>query len=127
MNAPITDLKAAAIDFLQLTACGRVDDAFGGYAGPGFRHHNPYFAGDAAAIQAGMRENAARFPQMSFEVQRALADGELVAVHSRARMAPGMPDIALVHILRFEHGRIAEMWDIGQAEPSPMANELGMF
>ena len=127
MNTPATDLKAAAIDFLQLTARGQVDDAFGRYAGPGFRHHNPYFAGDAAAIQAGMRENAARFPQMAFEVQRALADGALVAVHSRARMAPGMPDIAVVHILRFEHGRIAEMWDIGQAEPSPMANELGMF
>jgi predicted SnoaL-like aldol condensation-catalyzing enzyme len=122
-----TDLKNAAIDFLQLTAAGRVDEAFARHAGPAFRHHNPYFASDAATIQAGMRANAAGFPQMEFEVQRALEDGALVAVHSRARMAPGMSNIAVVHILRFEDGKIAEMWDIGQAEPVPMANELGMF
>jgi predicted SnoaL-like aldol condensation-catalyzing enzyme len=122
-----TNLKDAAIDFLQLTAAGRVDEAFARHAAPAFRHHNPYFASDAAAIQAGMRANAASFPQMSFEVQRALADGPLVAVHSRARMAPGMPAIAVVHILRFEEGKIAEMWDIGQAEPVPMANQDGMF
>lgn len=122
-----TNLKDAAIDFLQLTAAGRIDDAFARHAGPAFRHHNPWFASDAASIQAGMRDNAARFPQMEFEVQRALADGALVAVHSRARMAPGTPNIAIVHILRFEDGKIAEMWDIGQPEPWPMANELGMF
>jgi predicted SnoaL-like aldol condensation-catalyzing enzyme len=122
-----TNQKDAAIDFLQLTAAGRVDEAFARHAAPSFRHHNPYFAADAAAIQAGMRANAASFPQMSFEVQRALADGPLVAVHSRARMAPGMPAIAVVHILRFEEGKIAEMWDIGQAEPVPMANQDGMF
>jgi predicted SnoaL-like aldol condensation-catalyzing enzyme len=122
-----TNLKDAATDFLQLTAAGRVDDAFARHAAPGFRHHNPYFASDAATIQAGMRANAAAFPQMEFEVQRALEDGALVAVHSRARMAPGMPNIAVVHILRFEGGKIAEMWDIGQAEPVPMANETGMF
>jgi predicted SnoaL-like aldol condensation-catalyzing enzyme len=122
-----TSLKDAAIDFLQLTAAGRVDEAFARHAGPAFRHHNPWFASDAAAIQAGMRLNAASFPQMEFEVQRALADGAHVAVHSRARMAPGTPNIAIVHILRFEDGKIAEMWDIGQPEPTPMANELGMF
>jgi predicted SnoaL-like aldol condensation-catalyzing enzyme len=122
-----TTLKDAAIDFLRLTAAGQVDEAFARYAAPTFRHHNPWFASDAATIQAGMRLNAASFPQMTFEVQRALADADLVAVHSRARMAPGTPNIAIVHILRFEDGKIAEMWDIGQPEPSPMANELGMF
>ena len=122
-----TTLKDAAIDFLRLTAAGQVDEAFARYAAPTFRHHNPWFASDAATIQAGMRLNAASFPQMTFEVQRALADADLVAVHSRARMTPGMPNIAIVHILRFEDGKIAEMWDIGQPEPSPMANELGMF
>jgi predicted SnoaL-like aldol condensation-catalyzing enzyme len=127
MTSHATDPKAAAIDFLQLTAAGQVDDAFARYAAPNFRHHNPWFASDAASIQAGMRLNAASFPQMEFEVQRALADGALVAVHSRARMAPGTPNIAIVHILRFEDGKIAEMWDIGQPEPTPMANELGMF
>ena len=119
--------KEAAVSFLQMTAAGQVEEAFARFAGPQFRHHNPYFAGDAASIKAGMLENAARFPDMLFEVQRALEDGALVAVHSRARMQPGGPAIAIVHILRFEDGRIAEMWDIGQAQPDPMPNQYGMF
>jgi predicted SnoaL-like aldol condensation-catalyzing enzyme len=125
----MTDMthKEAAVSFLQMTAAGQVEQAFARFAAPQFRHHNPHFAGDAAAIQAGMLENAARFPEMLFEVQRALADGPLVAVHSRARMTPDGADIAIVHILRFEGERIAEMWDIGQAQPDPMPNEHGMF
>lgn len=119
--------KEAAVAFLQMTAAGQVEQAFERFAGADFRHHNPYFPGDAAAIKAGMIENAARFPDMLFEVQRAIADGPLVAVHSRARMTPDGADIAIVHILRFEGERIAEMWDIGQAQPDPMPNQYGMF
>jgi len=119
--------KEAAVSFLQMTAAGQVAQAFERHAGPQFRHHNPHFPGDAASIQAGMLENAARFPQMVFEVQRALADGDLVAVHSRARMTTEGADIAIVHILRFEDGRIVEMWDIGQAQPDSMPNQYGMF
>jgi predicted SnoaL-like aldol condensation-catalyzing enzyme len=119
--------KDAALAFLQMTAAGQVEQAFERFAAPAFRHHNPHFAGDAAAIKAGMLENAARFPDMEFEVQRAIADGDLVAVHSRARMQPGAPDIAIAHILRFDGERIVEMWDIGQVQPDPMPNQYGMF
>jgi hypothetical protein len=34
---------------------------------------------------------------------------------------------ATVRILRFEDGRIAEMWDIARAAPVPMANRDGIF
>jgi predicted SnoaL-like aldol condensation-catalyzing enzyme len=120
-------LKETAIDFLRLTARGQVDDAFARHAAPGFRHHNPHFGADAATLQAAMKENAGRFPHMVFEVQRAIAEGPLVAVHSRAVMEEGGTELAIVHILRFEDGRIAEMWDIAQAAPVPMANRDGMF
>jgi predicted SnoaL-like aldol condensation-catalyzing enzyme len=119
--------KEAAVAFLRMTAAGQVEEAFERFASPQFRHHNPHFAGDAASIKAGMIANAARFPQMSFEVQRTIAEGPLVAVHSRARLQPGAPAIAIAHIVRFEGERIAELWDIGQAEPDPMPNQLGMF
>jgi predicted SnoaL-like aldol condensation-catalyzing enzyme len=122
-----TTYKDAAVAFLQMTAAGQVEQAFERFAGPQFRHHNPHYPGDAGSIKAGMIENAARFPGMVLEVQRAIAEGPLVAVHSRARLTPDGADIAIVHILRFDGGRIAEMWDIGQAQPDPMPNELGMF
>ena len=88
MNGTIT-LKETATDFLRLTARGQVDEAFARYAAPGFRHHNPHFAADMATLQAAMKENAGRFPHMVFEVQRAIAEGPLVAVHSRAVMEEG--------------------------------------
>ena len=116
--------RQTAIEFLERAAAGDVDAAYRLVA-PGFRHHNPYFASGAEALKAGMLENAAKNPDKSFEVQRAIAEGPLVAVHSRVRMAA--MTIAVVHIFRFEEGRIAELWDIGQPQPEPMANELGMF
>ncbi|WP_075791645.1 nuclear transport factor 2 family protein [Massilia putida] len=126
MSDTIT-LKETATDFLRLTARGQVDEAFARYTAPGFRHHNPHVGADADTLRAAMKENAGRFPHMVFEVQRAIAEGPLVAVHSRAVMEEGGMELAIVHILRFEEGRIAEMWDIAQAAPVPMANRDGMF
>jgi len=59
-------------------------------------------------------------------VQQALEEGDRVAVHSRIRKAAG-PEIAVVHIFRFEGDRIAELWDVGQREPENSTNENGMF
>ncbi|MFI7966545.1 nuclear transport factor 2 family protein, partial [Acinetobacter baumannii] len=35
--------------------------------------------------------------------------------------------LAVAHICRFEKGKIAEFWDIGQVQPDPLVNENGMF
>ncbi|HKO22638.1 MAG TPA: nuclear transport factor 2 family protein, partial [Candidatus Eisenbacteria bacterium] len=106
-----TSLKERAVTFLGLAAAGRVDEAYADYVGPGFLHHNPYFRGDAASLKAGMAENASRNPTKTLEVQRALEDGDLVAVHSHVRQKPEDPGAAVVHRFRFENGRIVELWD----------------
>ena len=36
-------------------------------------------------------------------------------------------EYAVVHILRFDGAKIAEMWDIGQEIPKDSPNALGMF
>jgi len=119
--------KEAAISFLRQVASGKVREAYDAFVAPHFRHHNAYFRGDAESLRTGMEENAAGFPNKTFEVQRALEDGDLVAVHSRLRLKPDMPEIAAVHIVRFEGGRIVEMWDVGQQVPAESPNENGMF
>ncbi len=119
-------IKESAIKFLQLAASGKVEEAYALVA-PHFRHHNPYFSSDATALKNGMLENARSNPGKLFEVQRAIAEDSLVAVHSRVQMPSNAMTIAVVHIFRFEDGKIAELWDIGQLQPEPMANELGMF
>jgi len=119
--------KEAAIEFLTLVASGDVREAYQQYVGKGFRHHNPYFRGDAASLMEAMEQNAAKNPNKEFEVQRALQDGDHVAVLSRVRQTPGDRGGAVVHIFRFEGDRIVEFWDIGQAVPESNVNENGMF
>jgi len=120
-------LKDAAVDFLKLSAAGHADHAFDRYAGTGFRHHNPYFRGDAQSLCDAMQANAAQNPDKVLQVQRTLQDGQEVAVFSRVDLRPGGPTIAVVHIFRFEGDRIAELWDIGQPVLEGGANENGMF
>jgi predicted SnoaL-like aldol condensation-catalyzing enzyme len=119
--------KEAAIEFLMLVAAGRVAEAYAAHAGPTFRHHNPHFRADAAALRAGMEDNAIRFPDRTLHVKQALADGDRVAVFSHVHLTPDDAGLALVHLFRFEDGRVAELWDVGQPVPETMVNELGMF
>ena len=119
--------KESAINFLKWASSGRVREAYSKFVGDGFKHHNPYFEGSADALQAGMEENAQQNPDKSFEVKHAFADGDLVAVHGHVHHKPGDLGAAVIHIFRFENGRIVELWDVGQAVPENSPNEYGMF
>ena len=119
--------KDAAVTFLKLAASGEVREAYSRFVGPEFRHHNPFFEGSAESLSAGMEANARANPDKVFEVKRAIAEGDLVAVHSHVRQKPGEPGAAVVHIFRFKDGRIAELWDLGQAVPENSPNQYGIF
>jgi predicted SnoaL-like aldol condensation-catalyzing enzyme len=119
--------KEAAVSVLKLAASGKVRDAYSKFAGAGFRHHNPFFEGSAQVLMAGMEENARQNPGKALEVKRAIAEGEFVAVHSHVRQKPGDLGAAVVHIFRFEKGRIVELWDLGQPVPEKSPNQYGMF
>lgn len=117
----------AATSFLKLASGADVRRAFALYVAPNFKHHNPYFRGDAEALATAMEENVKDFPEKKFNVERVLADDDLVAVHSRVQLKSDMPEMSLVHIFRFEGDRIAELWDIGMPTPDKLINENGMF
>jgi predicted SnoaL-like aldol condensation-catalyzing enzyme len=118
---------AAALSFLRLATAGEVDDAYQRHVAPGFRHHNPYFPGDAESLADAMKANASEHPHKVLDVRHVLEDGEYVAVHGCVRLDPEGPDIALVQIFRFAEDRIIESWDVGQAVPDESSNENGMF
>ncbi len=117
--------RQMAVEFLTLAASGRVREAYERFVAADFRHHNAYFKGDRESLMKGMEETAAKNPNKRFEVKLALEDGDFVATYSSLKMAD--VDIAVVHILRFEGGKIAEMWDVGQQVPKDVVNENGMF
>ena len=119
--------KDTAVSFLRLCASGQARDGAARFAAPTFRHHNPYFPAAPEALFAGMEDNARQFPGKVLDVKHALEDGDLVAVHSHVRMKPGDKGIGVVHLFRFEDGKIAEFWDIAQEIPATSPNDNGMF
>ncbi|WP_051758276.1 nuclear transport factor 2 family protein [Rossellomorea vietnamensis] len=119
--------KEIAVSFLERVASGDVRGAFKDYTGNDFRHHNPYFRGDPDSLMIAMEDNATNNPDKRFEVKRAMADEETVAVHSYVKQNPEDAGAAVVHIFRFENGRIVELWDVGQPIPENPVNENGVF
>lgn len=119
--------KDLAVSFLQLASSGQARQAYRKYVHPQFRHHNPYFKGDRESLLAGMEESGAKFPNKVFEAVRTLEDGDFVVVHGKVRLNPDMPEIALIHIFRFDGDLIIEEWEAAQEVPQGSPNEYGMF
>ena len=124
---PTPTLKESAVDFLTRIVAGDIRGAYERHVAEGARHHNPYYAGDCDSLRKGMEEDEASHPGKQLDVQVALQDGDHVAVHSRLRRPGGEREIAVVHLFRFEHGKIAELWDIAQVAPERIVNRNGMF
>ena len=119
--------KNAAVSFLELASRGNVSEAYTKYVGAGFKHHNPFFEGTAEALQAGMKANAEQNPNKVLDVKRVIAEDDFVVTHSHVRQNPEAFGAAVVHIFRFEDGKIVELWDLGQAVPEESPNKNGMF
>ena len=120
-NAEIASL------FLSMVASGNVQEAFDSYVGSAFRHHNAQFPSDRQSLLAAMKQSAAAEPDKSFDIKQIVASADRVAVHSHLkRMEVGL-EYAVVHILKFDEGKIVELWDIGQEIPQGSPNTLGMF
>lgn len=119
--------KEIAAAFLQMVTSGQIREAYEKYIAADFRHHNAYFKGDRQTLMAGMEENDTKFPNKVFEIKRLLEDGNLVAAHSRLKLSPDLPEMAVVHIFRFAGGKIVEEWDLGQPIPADSPNENGVF
>lgn len=120
-------LKDKAVSFLQLVASGEVREAFRKHIGPDFRHHNPFFRGDADSLMLAMEENAIKNPHKILEVKRVIEEDDTVAVHSLVKQKQDDLGGAVVHIFRFQNNLIVEMWDVGQPIPENSPNENGVF
>ena len=121
------DNKSKAISFLTMASSGNVDEAFAEFVGAEFKHHNPFFEGTAEALKAGMKVNEKQNPAKVMEVKRVLVDGEFVVTHSHVQPSPEQRGAVVVHIFRFESGKIVELWDVGQPIPETSLNQNGLF
>ena len=120
--------KEAAKSFLKTAGTGNVQQAYDQYVAPSFIHHNQHFAGDRQSLLTAMQEAAKATPNKSVEIKRIHEDGDTVITHSLVtRQDPEAPDVAAVHIFRFEGDRIVELWDLAQPLSKQSPNENGLF
>ncbi len=120
-------LKDIGKDFLSLCAFGKSREAFKLYVGKNFKHHNPYFKGDANSLMIAMEESHKANPNKVFETKQILQEGNLVALHSYIQQTENNLEYSVVHILKFENNKIIELWDIIQPFPEKVTNKNGMF
>jgi len=105
----------------------KVDQAVDTYFAPGYIQHNPMAETGAEPLRAFFKAFYADNPQATIEIKHALADGDLVAIHYKAKFTPNERGYAVVDIFRIENGKIAEHWDSVQPIPETSANNNGMF
>lgn len=119
------NLKEIAEKFLKLVVAGKIDEAYEKYVDMNGKHHNVYYPAGFSTLKEAMKENHKQFPDKVFEIKNTVAGDNLVAVHSKIII--GEKEIAVVHLFRFEAGKIIEMWDIGQEIPRELSNKDGAF
>ena len=120
--------RESAVKFLKLASSGNTEEAYAKFIAPDFMHHNQYFKGDRESLKSAMAEAHATSPNKLFDVKRIFEDGDFVITHSLVvRSKPSDPDVAVVHIFRFEGDKVVELWDLGQLLSKDSPNENGAF
>jgi predicted SnoaL-like aldol condensation-catalyzing enzyme len=105
----------------------KVREAFETWVEPGYIQHNPLAKTGRDAAIAFLEPFFQSHPDANYSIKRIIAEGNLVAVHSHAKFTADDRGLAVVDILRVEHCKIAEHWDVAQPVPEKSANSNGMF
>jgi predicted SnoaL-like aldol condensation-catalyzing enzyme len=104
-----------------------VRSAFETWVDPGYIQHNPLAKTGRDAAIAFLEPFFQSHPDASYSIKRIIADGNLVAVHSHGKFTAEDRGLAIVDILRVDHCKVVEHWDVAQAVPEKAANDNGMF
>jgi predicted SnoaL-like aldol condensation-catalyzing enzyme len=103
------------------------EEAMERYAGEMYIQHNPAVGDGKQAFIDYFTRLANEYPGKRVHFVRSIAEGNLVAVHTRQEW-PGDDDWASIDIFRLdEAGKIVEHWDVLQRVPKESANGNSMY
>ena len=94
---------------------------------PDYIQHNPAAPTGAQALRDFVTGVKAAYPDSHVVVKHALAEGDLVILHSNFVLENGSKGIAAFDIFRIQQGKIAEHWDVLQQVPDTTASGHDMF
>jgi predicted SnoaL-like aldol condensation-catalyzing enzyme len=119
--------KRNAIDFYRTAYLGDPAQAVARYAGADYIQHNPAVGDGKHAFINYFTEMAQQYPGKSIEFVRAVAEGDLVALHTHQTW-PGGDEYVTMDFFRFnDDGKIVEHWDAIQVVPLETTNGNLMY
>ena len=119
--------KQNAIDFYRTAYLGEPVKAVAQYVGAEYIQHNPLVGDGKDAFIAYFDEMAKDYPEKSIEFVRAVAEGDLVAIHTHQTW-PGNEEYVTMDFFRFDKdGKIIEHWDSIQEVPGETKNGNPMY
>lgn len=119
--------KRNAIEFYRTAYLGDPELAVARFVGTEYIQHNPLVADGKQAFIEYFTEMAQLYPGKSIEFVRAVAEGDLVALHTHQTW-PGGDEYVTMDFFRFEpNGKIVEHWDVIQLVPPATKNGNSMY
>jgi predicted SnoaL-like aldol condensation-catalyzing enzyme len=119
--------KQNAIAFYRMAYLGEPAKAVETYVGDQYIQHNPLVGDGKQAFIDYFSEMEVQYPDKKIEFVRAVAEGELVALHTHQTW-PGGEEYVTMDFFRFdESGKIVEHWDSMQKVPDESKNGNPMY
>lgn len=111
MSHELEARKRHAIDFYRMAYMGNPAQAVKRYVGAEYIQHNPAVADGKEGFIAYFEAMARNYPDKSIEFVRAVAEGDLVALHTH-QIWPDGDEYVTMDFFRFDNqGKIVEHWD----------------
>lgn len=119
--------KRNAIEFYKMAFEGNPGKAVDLFAGSDYIQHNPLVGNGTDAFVEYFERMAREYPGKYIEFVRAVAEGDLVALHTH-QVWPGNNEYVTMDFFRFDgEGKIVEHWDSVQQIPDTSANNNKMY
>jgi predicted SnoaL-like aldol condensation-catalyzing enzyme len=105
----------------------RPEEAVERYVGERYTQHNPMAGDGTGPFIDFVKGFTAQFPELTVELKRVVAEGDLVVTHGLIKTSPDDRGTAAADIFRVEDGKVVEHWDVLQPVPETSANDNTMF
>lgn len=127
MSEQLEQNKSNAIAFYKMAYEGEPRKATELYVGDDYIQHNPLVGNGITPFILYFERMQNEYPEKSIEFVRAIAQGDLVALHTHQTW-PGNQEYVTMDFLRFDNnGKIVEHWDAMQEIPEGTLNGNTMY